>query len=709
MGILETLAEELGISYLTAQSTASLIEEGNTVAFISRYRKELTGGMDDEGIRAFDDKYSYLKSLEARKKEVSDLIMAQGNLTPELEAKIAAAMQIKEVDDLYLPFRPKKRTRATIAREKGLESLAEAIFSQELDEASLIALADSYLDIENGAASASEALDGACDIIAERISENADYRKSIRNITYRNSAIQTSLAKNAPSGSSEFSMYDGFSEPVMGMAGHRVLAINRGEKKKILKVSLTPPVEQIIDYLRGRIIKGNASDFLSRAINDSYKRLIMPSIENETRSALTKEAEEGAIKVFSKNLKSLLMAPPVKGKRILGFDPGYKNGCKLAAISEVGSVLGSGVIYLERKSAASELIDFIEKYEIDIVAIGNGTASRESEQLVSEAVKLLDRNVDYIIVNEAGASVYSASKTAAQEYADLDVLARGAISIAQRLKDPLAELVKIEPKSIGVGQYQHDVSQPDLEKALYSVVEDAVNTVGIDVNTASAALLSYVSGLTKPTAANINSYVRENGGISSREELKKVSGIGEKTFKQCAGFLRVPESENILDNTAVHPESYEAASSLLALYGLSLDDIQMAQRESELQNIDIEEAAMQLGVGEYTLHDIIEELKKPGRDPRDSLSYARFSRSLMEIDDLEPGMLLEGAVRNVTNFGAFVDIGVHTDGLVHISQLSDRYVSDPFSVVSVGDIVQVKVIGVDLERKRISLSMKSLP
>ncbi|MDR2520331.1 MAG: helix-hairpin-helix domain-containing protein, partial [Eubacteriaceae bacterium] len=545
--ILEKIALEMSIAPAIAENAAKLIEEGNSIVFISRYRKEMTGDMDDQQLRAFEERLNYLKSLEERKEEVIAAIEGQGKLTGELAAKIRASSLLKEVEDLYLPYRPKRRTRATMAKERGLEPLAKAIAEQTLLTSELETFAAQFVDSDKGVGDLKAALLGACDIVAEDISENAEYRKTIRNITLRNATIRTVRSKDALDESEEFAMYDSFSESLISMPGHRVLAINRGEKRKALKVSLDSPAEQVVAYLNGRILKENASVYLRGAVEDAYKRLIMPSIETEMRSSLTEAAQEGAIRVFSRNLRSLLMIPPVRGKTILGFDPGFRNGCKMAAIDSFGKILGYGVVHLEKRSAHDELVKFIEEHKIDVIAIGNGTASREAEELVADAIKSLHRTVQYVIVNEAGASVYSASKLAAEEYPGYDVLERGAISIAQRLRDPLAELVKIDPKSIGVGQYQHDVNQAMLAKALGNVVEEAVNSVGVDINTASPALLGYVAGITKKTAANIFEYVKEYGGVKSRSEIKKISGIGEKSFEQCAGFLRVPESSNILD------------------------------------------------------------------------------------------------------------------------------------------------------------------
>ena len=713
--IISVIAQEFGINEKDISNTVSLIEEGNTIPFIARYRKEQTGNMSDETLRDLDDRLTYLKKLESRKEEIINLIEKQGKLTPELREKITAAAVLKEAEDLYLPYKQKKRTRATAAREKGLEPLAEIILAQLLDEDSILTKAAEFIDDEKQVEDAQQAVRGACDIIAEDISETADYRKTIRNITYRNSFISSKPVKGMENDVNEFAMYYDFSEKVINIPDHRVLALNRGEAKKVLKVSIEPPAGQLVQYLNGRILTPKASSFLRETIEDSYTRLIMPSIERETRSALTEKADAGAIEVFAANLRALLMTSPVKGKVIMGFDPGYRTGCKIAVIDSYGKVLDHTTIYVAQSDAqtersAAELTNLIIKHKVEIIAIGNGTASRESEIFISELIKKLPLKTEYVIVNEAGASIYSASKLGTEEFPDLNVSIRGAVSIGQRLRDPLAELVKIDPKHIGVGQYQHDVSQSELSKALENVVEDAVNSVGVDVNSSSPALLSYVAGITKKTAVNIFEYVKENGGIKSREEIKKISGIGDKAFEQCAGFLRVSDGANILDSTSVHPESYSAAAAILDYTGLDLNSLKVSfdTAVNSLNSIDAKKASEELNIGVYTLYDIITELKKPGRDPRDELSKVAFKSEIMELKDLKEGMQLTGTVRNVTQFGAFVDIGVHEDGLVHISRLSDRFVKNPFDVVSVGDIVNVEVIEVDTERKRISLSMKGL-
>lgn len=712
----EILTKEFNLNPKNVENTIALIEEGNTIPFIARYRKEVTGNMDDTVLRNFDERLSYLKNLEQRKEEIIRLIDKQEKLTPELEKKITACTVLKEIEDIYLPFKPKKRTRATIAKEKGLQPLSDIILAQEISEEEILKKAAEFIDEEKQVSSAKEAIDGACDIIAEQISENADYRKAIRSMTFQSGIIISSVlkTKDQETQRNEFEAYYNYKEPVRSIADHRVLALNRGETKKILKVDVEAPVDKIIDYLNIRILKKTASSFLSRTIEDAYKRLIAPSIERETRTALSEKADESAILVFAKNLKSLLLAPPLKGKVIMGFDPAYRTGCKIAVIDAVGKLLDYTTIYPtapqnQTEEAKKTLTALINKYNIEIISIGNGTASRESEIFVADLIKGLDKKVEYMIVNEAGASVYSASQLGADEYPELNVSIRGAVSIAQRLKDPLAELVKIDPKHIGVGQYQHDVNQNELTNALEHVVEDAVNTVGVDVNTASPALLSYVSGITKKTAGTLFEYIKEKGGIKNRKELLKISGIGAKAFEQCAGFLRVSGGNNILDNTAVHPESYEVTQKLLKISGIQLDELKsgnITQFAAILEKVNVKEIAKDLDVGELTLKDIITELKKPGRDPREEFTKVAFKNEIMELKDLKPGMTLTGTVRNVTHFGAFVDIGVHQDGLVHISQLSDKFIKDPFEIVQVGDVVNVAILEVDAERKRISLTMK---
>ncbi len=714
--IKEVLTKEFNLNPKNVENTIALIEEGNTIPFIARYRKEVTGNMDDTVLRNFDERLSYLKNLEQRKEEIIRLIDKQEKLTPELEKKITACTVLKEIEDIYLPFKPKKRTRATIAKEKGLQPLSDIILAQEISEEEILKKAAEFIDEEKQVASVKEAIDGACDIIAEQISENADYRKAIRQLTFQSGVIISSVLKTKDQDiqRNEFEAYYDYKEPIRSIADHRVLALNRGEAKKILKVDIEAPVDKILDYLNIRIIKKTSSSFLSRTIEDAYKRLIAPSIEREARTTLSEKADESAILVFAKNLKSLLLAPPLKGKVIMGFDPAYRTGCKIAVIDAFGKMLDYTTVYPtapqnQTEEAKKTLTALINKYNIEIISIGNGTASRESEIFVADLIKGLDKKVEYMIVNEAGASVYSASQLGADEYPELNVSIRGAVSIAQRLKDPLAELVKIDPKHIGVGQYQHDVNQNELTRALEHVVEDAVNTVGVDVNTASPALLSYVSGITKKTAGTLFEYIKLNGGIKNRKELLKISGIGAKAFEQCAGFLRVSGGDNILDNTAVHPESYEVTKKLLKISGIQLDELKngnITQFAAILEKVNVKEIAKDLDIGELTLKDIITELKKPGRDPREELTKVAFKSEIMELKDLKIGMMLTGTVRNVTHFGAFVDIGVHQDGLVHISQLSDKFIKDPFEVVQVGDVVNVTVLEIDSERKRIALTMK---
>ncbi len=711
----QQLAKQFSLNLKDVENTIALIEDGNTIPFIARYRKEVTGNMSDEILRDFDERLTYLKNLNQRKDEVIHLIEKQEKLTPELREKILNCTVLKDVEDLYLPFRPKKRTRATIAKEKGLEPLAEAILSLKHSDVEIKDLAQSYIDPEKEVDTAEDAVAGACDIIAEQISENADFRKYIRSETYQQGMIVTTQTKAQNEEQKVFEMYYDYREPIKLIADHRILAINRGETKKILKVSIEAPVDRILAYLNMQVRKGTKSELLETTVQDAYKRLIAPSVERETRTVLTERADDSAITVFAKNLKSLLLTPPVKGKVLMGFDPAYRTGCKIAVISPVGKMLDYTTVYPtapqnQTEEAKKTLSALIEKHKVDVISIGNGTASRESELFVAELIKGLPRKVEYVIVNEAGASVYSASKLGTEEYPELNVSIRGAVSIAQRLKDPLAELVKIDPKHIGVGQYQHDVDQKALTGALEHVVEDAVNSVGVDVNSASPALLAYVSGISKKTATAIFDYVKEHGGIKNRKEFLKIGGIGAKAFEQCAGFLRVSGSDCILDNTSVHPESYDATLKLLDSAGITQEDLhegRLAKTKEILEHLNIKNLSGELGIGELTLRDIVEELKKPGRDPRDELVKVAFKSDIMEMKDLQPGMKLTGTVRNVTHFGAFIDIGVHDDGLVHISQLSNQFVKDPFDVVAVGDIVNVTVLEVDLQKKRISLTMKS--
>ncbi|QCX33936.1 RNA-binding transcriptional accessory protein [Caloramator sp. E03] len=716
--IIHSLSREFNIKEWQVKNTIELIDSGNTIPFIARYRKEATGELDDTVLRNFYDKLMYLRNLENRKNEVIRLIEEQGKLTDEIKKSIEDAVSITEVDDIYRPFRPKKRTRATIAKEKGLEPLAAIMIAQEFN-ISLKDEASKYINEELGVLSIDEAINGALDIIAEDISDNADYRKEIRFMTFRDGLLTSKALKEE---TSPYEMYYKYSEAVNRIVPHRILAINRGEREEFLSVKIEAPVDKIISYLESNIIKrqGEETEYLKSAIKDSYSRLIAPSIEREIRNELTEKAEEQAIKVFSTNLRSLLMQPPISGKVVLGFDPGFRTGCKIAVVDETGKLLDTATIYStapqnDIEGSTKILKELIYKYDVDIISLGNGTASRESELFISDVIKQVEiesgKKVYYVIVSEAGASVYSASEIAAKEFPDINVSLRGAISIARRLQDPLAELVKIDPKSIGVGQYQHDVSQKRLDESLKGIVEDCVNSVGVDLNTASASLLTYISGINSAIAKNIVEYREQNGKFKSRSELLKVKRLGEKAFEQCAGFLRILDGENILDNTAVHPESYQAAKRLLEVLGYNLEDV----KNRKLSDIDekvkikgIENLAIELNVGVPTLKDIISELKKPGRDPREDVPKPILMSSVMEIEHLKPGMILKGTVRNVADFGAFVDIGVHQDGLVHISEISDKYIKHPLEVLKVGDIVNVKVLDVDLRRKRISLSMKGI-
>lgn len=714
--IVAQLIREFDLKPYQVQNTIKLVDEGCTIPFIARYRKEQTGELNDQVLRELYDRLVYLRNLESRKEEVRRLIEEQEKLTDEISSALEACTSMQEVDDIYRPFKPKRRTRASIAREKGLEPLAEIIFGQNIFSGDIIEIAQSYIDPEKGVNSADDALAGAMDIIAEDVSDDAEIRKNVRQLFFKHGVLVSRAAKEEDS---VYRMYYDFREPISRIARHRVLAVNRGEKEGFLQVKIEVPEELIIEFLMAKTVREKrsiTSEFVVKAVEDSYKRLISPSVENEVRNELTELAGEQAIKVFAENLRNLLLQPPVKGRVVLGLDPAYRTGCKLAVVDDTGKVLATDVIYPTPpqnrvEDAERILLHLIEKYKVDIVSIGNGTASRESEIFTAGVLKKLDRRVYYMVVSEAGASVYSASKLGAEEFPDFDVSLRSAISIARRLQDPLAELVKIDPKAIGVGQYQHDMNQKRLSETLRGVVEDCVNSVGVDLNTASPALLSYISGINAAVAKNIVDYRENFGRFTSRQELKKVKKLGEKTFEQCAGFLRIPEGQNILDNTSVHPESYDAAAKLLKLTGYSLDDVKNGKLdglEKEVRKRGIESVASAIGVGVPTLRDIINELQKPGRDPRDELPKPILMTDVLSIDDLKPGMVLTGTVRNVADFGAFVDVGVHQDGLVHISELSDKYVRNPMDVVSVGDIVKVRVLAVDVERKRISLSMKNV-
>ena len=714
MDIIKKLAEELNIGRHQAEAAVKLIDEGNTIPFIARYRKEATGSLDDEVLRNLDERLKYLRNLEERKNQVIASIAEQEKLTPELERSIRDAQTLVAVEDLYRPYKPKRRTRAMIAKEKGLEPLADLISMQMVKEP-LLQAAAAYISQEKGVETAEDAIQGAKDILAERISDNAEYRTYIRNATMNKGVVQSS-AKDEKA-QSVYEMYYNYEEPVKKCAGHRILALNRGENEKILTVKIAAPEDQILMYLEKQtIVRDNphTTPVLKEAAVDSYQRLIGPSIEREIRSGLTERAEEGAIKVFGKNLEQLLMQPPIVGRVVLGWDPAFRTGCKLAVVDGTGKVLDTVVIYPtapQNKVAESKKIlkDFIKKYNISLISVGNGTASRESEQIIVDLLKEIKEPVQYVIVNEAGASVYSASKLATEEFPNFDVGQRSAVSIARRLQDPLSELVKIDPKSIGVGQYQHDMNQKHLGAALEGVVEDCVNKVGVDLNTASASLLEYVSGINKALAKNIVAYREENGAFKNRKQLLKVAKLGPKAFEQCAGFMRITGGENPLDGTSVHPESYEAARKLLTRLGYDLSELgQGGIKGIGKKIVDYRKMASELEVGEITLRDIAGELEKPARDPRDEMPKQILRSDILEMKDLKPGMVLKGTVRNVIDFGAFVDIGVHQDGLVHISQLTDKYIKHPLEAVSVGDIVEVKIISVDLAKKRIALTMKGI-
>lgn len=711
MDINQKIAGELDIKTWQVEAVVNLIDEGNTIPFIARYRKEQHGALDDEQLRNLNERLTYLRNLEEKKEQVLSSIEEQGKLTEELRQQILAAETQVVVEDLYRPYRPKRRTRATIAKEKGLEGLANIILLQKTQR-SLEQEAEEYISEEKGVTSAEDAIQGAMDIIAESVADEADYRFYIRKLTV-DEGVLVSVAKDERE-KSVYENYYEFEEAVKKIAGYRILAINRGEKEKFLTVRIEAPEERILRYLEKKVITNeneNTTECLREVVADSYKRLIAPSIEREIRSELTEKAEDGAIKVFGKNLTQLLMQPPITGKVVLGWDPAFRTGCKLAVVDETGKVLDTIVVYPtepQNKIAETKKIvkGFIDKYNVSLISVGNGTASRESEMVIVDMLKEINKPVQYVIVNEAGASVYSASKLATEEFPNFDVGQRSAVSIARRLQDPLAELVKIDPKSIGVGQYQHDMNQKKLSEALSAVVEDCVNNVGVDLNTASASLLQYISGISKPIAKNIVSYREENGRFTSRKQLLKVAKLGPKAFEQCAGFMRISDGDNPLDGTSVHPESYEAAGELLKTLGLKPDDIRGDVVGLSLLAKDRGRLAEKLGVGELTLNDMIRELEKPGRDPREEMPKPVLRTDVLEMKDLTEGMILKGTVRNVIDFGAFVDIGVHQDGLVHISKLTNKkFVKHPLEVVSVGDVVEVKVLAVDLQKKRIQLSM----
>lgn len=723
MDLITALAQELGIKKEQAKAAVTLIDEGNTIPFIARYRKEATGALNDEVLRNLYDRLMYLRNLEEKKEQVLASIQEQGKLTEALRAQILAAETMVVVDDLYRPYRPKRRTRATIAKEKGLEPLANLILLQ-MTEHSLEEEAESFVNPEKEVHTVSDALEGANDIIAEYISDEADYRIYVRNLTMKRGRI-VSAAKDEGT-ESVYEMYYAFDESISKLAGHRILALNRGEKEKILAVKLEAPEEDIIRYLNRKIIRRdnpNTTPALQEAIADSYKRLIAPAIEREIRNILTEQAEDGAIRVFGKNLEQLLMQPPIANQTVLGWDPAFRTGCKLAVVDSTGKVLDTTVIYPtapQNKVEASKrtLKQLIHKYGVTLISVGNGTASRESEMVIVELLKEIStdqggdldgrqKNVQYVIVNEAGASVYSASKLATEEFPNFDVGQRSAASIARRLQDPLAELVKIDPKSIGVGQYQHDMNQKKLGEALGGVVEDCVNKVGVDLNTASASLLEYISGISKAVAKNIVAYREEHGRFDSRTQLLKVAKLGPKAYEQCAGFLRILDGKNPLDATSVHPESYDAAAKLLEKLGYTACDLKEGNLKGISKKISgYDSLAKELSVGELTLMDIVKELEKPARDPREDMPKPILRSDVLEMKDLTPGMVLKGTVRNVIDFGAFVDIGVHQDGLVHISQMTERFIKHPLEAVSVGDIVEVKVMSVDLKKQRIQLTMK---
>ena len=711
MDIIKTLADEFKIKREQVENTVKLIDEGNTIPFIARYRKEMTGSLDDVILRELNDRLNYLRNLDEKREQVRNLIAEQEKLTDEINTALDKAVTVTEIDDIYRPFRPKRRTRATIAKEKGLEPFANEIMMQ-LTKEPVDKIAEKYIDAEKEVNTIEDAIEGAKDIIAEMVSDDADYRALIRRLTFNEGLIVTKVVDEETE--SVYEMYYDYSEPVKKIPGHRVLAINRGEKEKVLNVKIEAPAQNILKAVENKIIRNNkyTENVLREAIEDSYKRLIAPAVEREIRNDITEKAEESAIKVFGENLKQLLLQPPIKDKVVLALDPGYRTGCKVAVVDGTGKVLDTGVIYPvpphNKVEQAEKIIkNMIEKYNVDIIAIGNGTASRETEMFVVNLIKKLDREVFYIIVNEAGASVYSASKLGSEEFPDFDVALRSAVSLGRRLQDPLAELVKIEPKSIGVGQYQHDMNQKRLGEALGGVVENCVNSVGVDLNTASPSLLSYVSGINNLIAKNILAYREENGKFKNRKELLKVSKLGPKAFEQCAGFLRITDGDNALDNTGVHPESYKAAEALIEKCGFSAEDIKKGGIKEIGKSVgNLEKFAKELKIGVPTLQDIIKELEKPGRDPRDEMPKPILKSDVLSIEDLKEGMVLKGTVRNLIDFGVFVDIGVHQDGLVHISEICDRYIKHPLEAVSVGDIVDVKVLGVDVKKHRISLSMK---
>ena len=713
MNISEILRKEFSLKNEQVENVIKLIDEGNTIPFIARYRKEMTGEMSDVILRQFNDRLTYLRNLQSRKEDVQRIIEEQGKLTEEIIKNLAKSNTLQEVEDIYAPFKQKKRTRATIAKEKGLENLALLILEKNIEN--IDSEAEKFIDEEKKVLSVEDALKGANDIIAEIISDNAEIRKHIRENALKYGVIVT---KNTKDEKSVYDMYYDFSERVSNMASHRVLAINRGEKEEFLKVKLEIDNDRILKYIENQYINKNNfknKEIIVSAIEDAYKRLIFPSIEREIRNHLTEQAQERAISVFGENIKNLLLQPPLKGKVVMGFDPGYVNGCKIAVVDANGKFLDEAIIYPHKPQGKVEqskktLKKLIETYKIDVIAIGNGTASRESESLISDLIKEMGVKAQYIIVNEAGASIYSASELAAQEHPDINVSIRGAISIGRRLQDPLAELVKIDPESIGVGQYQHDLNKKRLKAVLDGVVEDSVNKVGIDLNTASYSLLEHVSGISKAVAKNIIAYREENGSFKSRTELKKVKRLGPSAFVQCAGFMRIEDGKNPLDNTGVHPESYDICKKMLEILGYSLEDLKnknISDIDNRVEKVGLKQLSENLNVGEVTLKDIILEIKKPGRDPREEEGMKPILRTdVLKIEDIKEGMTLKGTVRNVVDFGVFVDIGIKNDGLVHKSQMSNKFVKDPMEICSVGDVVDVKVIGIDLDKQRVALSMK---
>lgn len=712
MDFITALAKEFELKETHVKNIVSLIDEGNTIPFIARYRKEMTGSCDDQVLRQLSDRLTYLRNLEKRKEEVRASIIEQEKMTDALETAIAQAQTITEVEDIYRPFRPKRKTRATVAKEKGLEGLAKLLLEQNLTMGSLEELAEPYINADKGVNTTTEAIDGAKDIIAEQVSDDADLRKTIREILRKDGLLVTTGTKEEDS---VYSMYYDYSEPLLKLPSHRILAINRGEKEGFLKVTLQQTNERAVTAAVNSVVKEGSitTELVKEAAIDAFERLIFPSVERELRNELTEKANQQAIATFALNLKPLLLQPPIKGKVAMGFDPAYRTGCKISVVDETGKLLDYTVVYPtppqnKKEEAKKELKRLVEKYHVDMISIGNGTASKESEIFIAEFIKELDRKVSYMVVSESGASVYSASKLGAQEFPDLDVSIRSSVSIARRLQDPLAELVKIDPKAIGVGQYQHDMPPAQLDNALSGVVEDCVNSVGVDLNTASAPLLTYISGLNASIAKNVVAYRDENGSFQSRVELKKVSRLGPKAYEQCAGFLRIPGGKQILDNTSVHPESYAAVKKLLALFHYSLQDVQeqnLSDLPQKIADYGIQKVADTCEIGIPTLHDIVKELQKPGRDLRDELPPPMLRSDIMDMNDLKRGMKLTGTVRNVTDFGAFVDIGVHQDGLVHISQLSTKFVKHPSDIVKVGDVVTVYVLDVDVAKKRIALTM----